>query len=417
VNVDFVKITPEPAGLTLPFETNFSDSAWKDGIAAKSTGIGVQRSFDSQELEISCLQPTTSKKYEGVIMKFIPEEGQKIENLVIKLNGRAIGGSMLASYVSTDMENWEEATMTSTAAISDDNYDAIKLYADSFDSGLDCIYIKLVFFSTGETFIDYSALTGMSVMYNTVDSVTENVPYNTVFSTGRTQINSWLRKVVELKGLTVTQSSSTISMGPVAGKSGSITMLYNSGEEAFKELYLGLRAKSISGSEIIISVSSDGKEFKDVAFINEHADEYASNANYDHEYAIADYVKGKKNVWVKITLNSAGAAGNCYINSFGITYDKAYVAPVEMPDRWQNYVFDTSMFVDGEVLKPSTDTNVNTGTDTENSGVQSDEKSPQTSDMSTPNAVAVICLLTLAVLAGCRIHLGKLYEKNQNLER
>lgn len=412
VNVDFVKITPEPAGLTLPFETDFTNSEWKDGLAAKSTGIGVQRSFDPQELEVSCLQATTSKNYEGVIMKFIPEEGQKIENLVIKLNGRAIGGSMLASYISTDMINWEEATMTSTAAISDDNYDAIKLFADGFDSGLDCIYVKLVFFSTGETFIDYSALTGMSVMYNTIDSVSENVPYNTVFSTGRTQINSWLRKVVELKGLTVTQSSSTISMGPVAGKSGSITMLYNLGEEAFNDLYLGLRAKSIGGSEIIISVSSDGSEYHDVAFINEHVDEYAGNANYDHEYAIADYVKGKKNVWVKITLNAVGSAGNCYINSFGITYDKAYVAPVEMPDRWQNYVFDTSMFVDGEALKPSTDTNVNTGTDTGNSGVQSDEKSPQTSDMSTPNAVAVICLLTLAVLAGCRIHLGKLYKKN-----
>lgn len=412
VNVDFVKITPEPAGLTLPFETNFSDSAWKDGIAAKSTGIGVQRSFDSQELEISCLQPTTSKKYEGVIMKFIPEDGQKIENLVLKLNGRAIGGSMLASYVSTDMENWEEATMTSTAAISDDNYDAIKLYADSFDSGLDCIYIKLVFFSTGETFIDYSALTGMSVMYNTVDSVTENVPYNTVFSTGRTQINSWLRKVVELKGLTVTQSSSTISMGPLAGKSGSITMLYNSGEKAFNDLYLHLRAKSTAGSEITISVSDDGKEFKDVAFINEHVDEYASNSNYDHEYAVFDYVKGKKNVWVRISLNAMGAAGNCYINSFGITYDKAYVAPVEMPDRWQNYVFDTSMFADGDKLKPTVNTGTNTDTDTDNSNTQSDKKSPATSDVSKPHAIVLICLMTLSVLVGCRIHLSLNLKEN-----
>lgn len=397
VNVDFVKINPEPAGITLPFETDFTDSDWKDGITAKSTGIGVQRSFDPQEIEVSCLQATTSKKYEGVIMKFIPEEGKKIENIVMKLNGRAIGGSMLGAYISTDMENWTEATIVSSAAVSDDDYDALKLFADTFEESYDCIYVKLVFYSTGETFIDYSALTGMSVQYNTVESTEENVPYNTVFSIGRTQINSWLRKVTEMKGLTVTQSSSTISMSPAAGKSGFITMLYNSGEKAFEELYLSLKGKATSGSEIVVAVSTDGKEFKDIAYINEQIDEYAASTTYEHEYDITNETKGKKNVWVRISLTALGSAGNCQLTAFGISYDKNYVAPVEMPDRWQSFVHDTSMFADN--------------TSAEETVTKEEEKqpgeSPLTADNSHLAALAVICLCSLLTLAGCRIYSGK----------
>lgn len=397
INVDFVKITPEPEGLTLPFETDFTTNEWNSGVVAKSTQIGIQRSFDNNDMEVSCLQATSSKEYEGVIMKFLPAEGELIENLVVKLNGRAVGGAILGAYVSTDMENWTEASVTSNAAVSDDDYSGLKLYATSFEEPADRVYLKIIFYSTGETFIDYAALTALSVQANLVDKVEENVPYNTVFSIGRTQINSWLRKVTDMSGLHISQTSSTISMSPAAGKNGSITMLYNSGDKAFEDLFINMKGKATNGSEIVIAVSHDGKNFENIAYISEQSDEYASSTTYRHEYDISSVAKGHKNIWVKISLKAVGAAGNCALTSFGITYDKAYTVPVVMPDIWQDYVFDTSMFYEEDLINNSA------------SG-----KLPQTSDSSNPTAVIFIGMLMLAVLVGCGIYLYK-SQKNSSL--
>lgn len=400
IKVDFINITPEPEGLTLPFETDFTTNEWNSGVVAKSTQIGIQRSFDNNDMAVSCLQATSSKEYEGVIMKFLAPEGEKIENLVIKLNGRAVGGSILGTYISTDMENWTEASVTSIAAVSDDDYAGLKLYATSFEEPSDRVYLKIIFFSTGETFIDYSALTGLSVSANLVDKVEENVPFNTVFSIGRTQINSWLRKVTNMNGLSINQTSSTISMVPAAGKTGSITMLYNSGDTAFENLFLNMKGKATNGSEIVIAVSPDGKNFENIAYISEQADEYASSTSYRHEYDISSAAKGHKNMWVRITLSAVGASGNCSLTAFGIAYDKTYTVPVEMPDRWQNFVFDTSMFYEEDLISNTASGNL-----------------PQTSDSSNPVAAALICVVMLAVLVGCRIYLSKSKKLNSQTEK
>ena len=90
----------------------------------------------------------------------------------------------------------------------DVDYDALTIHVEKFDTPLDEVFVKILFYSTGQSFIDYSALTNLRVDYNMPDKTTENVPYNTTFSTGRTQIDSWLRKVVEMKGINITRSSS-----------------------------------------------------------------------------------------------------------------------------------------------------------------------------------------------------------------
>lgn len=429
-NVDFITSDPN-AGITLPFDTDFSTNDYNKGVVAKSTQVALQYSIDSNDNKVYCLQPTSALEYEGVIMRFLPKDGEKIENLALRLNGRAIGGSVMAVYISEDNVEWESAYSISNSAISDIDYDALTLHVEKFDTPLDEVFVKILFYSTGQSFIDYSALTNLRVDYNMPDKVTENVPYNTTFSTGRTQIDSWLRKVVEMKGINITQSSSTISMGPVAGKTGEITMLYNSGDKSFKDLFVNLKGKAIGGSEIKISVSKDGKKFNDIAYINEHSNEYASSTTYRHEFDISDTANNSKNVWVKISLSAVGASGNCQITSFGITYDKAYVAPVEMPDRWQDFVFDTSMFEDDNLQNDKTenknedkiennteDETNNDNSGSENSNTQSDSQNsgehPQTSDSSNPFVAIIVCIIALAILVGCKAYLGGFKFKKIN---
>ena len=377
--VDYIYSNPEPAGITLPFTTDFSDNAWKDGMIARSAGIAVQYSVDSMDLDVACLQPSTTRKYEGVIFKFVPEAGKKIDNILLRLNGRAIGGSIVSAMISTDKENWREAVTVSDSAVSDDNYNGLKLFAETQGTPADVIYLQLTFFSTGESFIDYAAVTDISVSTFERDGSEENIPFNTVFSTARTQINSWLRHVTDLKGLFVSSTASTINMSPATGKSGFITLRFNSGDTALKTLFTTVKGKAINGSEIALSISKNGKDFKTISYINEQSDEYASSSTYAHEYDVSSEVGGSQSVWIRLDLTASGAAANCTLNALSVSYNGAYKVSETMPDRWQNYVYDMSMFDEDEITDGISDI-------------------ATTSDTSNPRAAVMVCIISLAVL-------------------
>lgn len=324
IDLDIPVVTPEPAGLTVPFETDFDTDDWKAGVYARTDGLDVQEAVDANGFDVSCLYPTTAKNYEGIIFKFIPESGKKLENLVLKVKGRAVGASLLDVAVSTDLENWKAAIRLSDTTVTDEGYDALKLYVETFDKAADVLYIRLIFNSTGssEGFINYSEISHLSVSYNDIDSSVSNVPFNTNFSTGRSQLNSWLRRVVDMQGLFIYTGSTDITMSPAANRSGSITLKFNSGAEAFKTLYAVVNGKATDGSSILVTASKDGRNFSELAFISEDVNEHAASSTYDHQIDLSKLAEGSSSVWLRLELTATANAGNCFVNYLNVAAEQ-----------------------------------------------------------------------------------------------
>lgn len=324
IDLDIPAVTPEPAGLTVPFETDFDTDDWKAGVYARTEGLDVQEAVDANGFDVSCLYPTTNKNYEGIIFKFIPESGKELKNLVLKIKGRAVGASLLDVAVSTDLENWKSAIRLSDTTVTDEGYDALKLYVETFDKAADVLYIRLIFNSTGssEGFINYSEISHLSVSYNDMDSSVSNVPFNTNFSTGRSQLNSWLRRVVDMQGLFIYTGSTDITMSPAANRSGSITLRFNSGAEAFKALHAVINGKATDGSTILVAASKDGKNFSELAFISEDVNEHAASASYDHQIDLSELAEGNSSVWLRLELTATANAGNCFVNYLNVAAEQ-----------------------------------------------------------------------------------------------
>lgn len=333
IQLDIPVVTPEPEGLTIPFETSFDTDEWREGVYARTEGLDVQQTVDANGFDVSCLYPTTTQNYEGIIFKFIPETNQPLDNLVLQLRGRAVGASLLSAAVSTDLENWKTAISLSEPTITDEDYDSLKLYVETFEEAADVLYIRLIFNSTGssEGFINYSEISYLSVSCNEMDASVSNVPFNTTFSTSRSQLNSWLRRVVDMHGLFIYTGASEVTMNPAANQSGSITLRFNSGEEAFETLYAVLNGKATEGSSILISASTNGKDFSEMAYINEEVNENAVSSTYDHLVDLSSLAFGNDSVWLKLDLTATANAGNCFVNYLSVSMDDDTDAPA--PDN------------------------------------------------------------------------------------
>ena len=350
-----IKIDPEPSGATLPATFDFSNNSWKNSVYEKSTGIATQQAIDPLNRQVSALHPTSARKYEGVVFKVIPESGKLIDNLCVSLNGRAVGGSTLSVYVSADGDNYEELFVLSQSTVTDDNYDQINAGVKKFDQPTSKAFVKVVFYSMGNSFIDYASMLGLNVSMNNINGNESNIPFTTAFSSSKTQINSWLRHVYSMDHMYVKRTSSDTIMYPVAGKHGTLVMKFNSESDCFSKLYASLRCKSVSNGNISINVSNNGKDYTEIASLNEQTDEYASSNTYMHDFDISKYASSSKNIWIKFVMQSSGGEGTCTLNSLLVSTSAPYVAPETLEDKWLDYIFDTSMFDDGTGIKYSED--------------------------------------------------------------